>query len=140
MDGGIPIAPGVVLPPDACLWSACRAGGPGGQHVNTTSSAVELRLDLTRLAGLPPSALGRLRRLSAGRLDADGRLMLRADEHRSQGRNRDACLERLRGLVEIALPEPVPRKKSKPSRGARERRLQTKRITSQRKAHRRTED
>jgi len=91
-----------------------RASGPGGQHVNTTASAVHLRFDLAN-APLPGAVKTRLKRLAGSRLTTDGALVLFVDSHRSQDRNRAEARERLRSLIAQALVKPKPRLKSRPS-------------------------
>ncbi|MEA1942135.1 MAG: alternative ribosome rescue aminoacyl-tRNA hydrolase ArfB [Pseudomonadota bacterium] len=91
-----------------------RASGPGGQHVNKTESAVQLRFDVARSA-LDPAVKKRLVRLAGSRMTKDGVLLIQADNQRSQERNRAEARERLRRLVERALTPPKPRKKSRPS-------------------------
>jgi ribosome-associated protein len=109
-----------------------RASGPGGQHVNKTESAVQLRFDVARSA-LDPAVKKRLVRLAGSRMTKDGVLLIQADNQRSQERNRAEARERLRRLVERALTPPKPRKKSRPSlssvrkqKEAKARRSQTK--------------
>lgn len=141
-EGGVELAPGVTMPEAAVQFSFSRASGPGGQHVNKTSTQAELRLrleDLERLGGLRPTALRRLERLAGpSRLTAAGELIITSGEHRSQRRNRQACLDRLRALLVEAIPEPKRRRKTKPSKGAIERRLQAKREQSEKKSQRQT--
>lgn len=91
-----------------------RASGPGGQHVNKTESAVQLRFDVARSA-LDPAVKQRLARLAGSRMTKDGVLLIQADNQRSQERNRAEARERLRRLIERALTPPKPRKKSRPS-------------------------
>lgn len=92
-----------------------RASGPGGQHVNKTESAVQLRFDVARCATLDDAVKQRLTRLAGSRMTADGVLVIRAENQRSQDRNRVEARERLRALIERALTAPKPRKKSRPS-------------------------
>jgi ribosome-associated protein len=115
----------------------CRSGGPGGQHVNTTDSAVQLRCPLWALIGCSPQALERLRQLAGSRLCSDDSLLLRCEQDRSQQRNRELVWERLRQLVGQALRVPRPRKATRPSRGSVERRLAGKRLRSDKKRQRR---
>jgi ribosome-associated protein len=83
-----------------------RASGPGGQHVNKTESAVQLRFNLAASTALSPAVKARLVRLAAGRLTKDGVLVIRAEETRSQERNRAAARERLKALILEALTPP----------------------------------
>jgi len=91
-----------------------RASGPGGQHVNKTESAVQLRFDVARSA-LDPAVKKRLVRLAGSRMTKEGVLLIQADNQRSQERNRAEARERLRRLIERALTPPKPRKKTRPS-------------------------
>jgi len=91
-----------------------RASGPGGQHVNTTSSAVQLRFNLAA-SDLPGPVRQRLARLAGSRLSADGVLMLQVDTHRSQARNREEARERLRALIVKACHTPKPRRPTRPT-------------------------
>ena len=106
---------------------ASRAGGPGGQHVNTTSSRIELRWDVRSSTALTNSQRSRLLERLAPRLTNDGVLVLHASEHRSQHRNRDAALARLAALVADGLEVPRERRATRPSRAARRRRVEEKR-------------
>ena len=91
-----------------------RASGPGGQHVNKTESAVQLRFDVTA-SSLDAAVKRRLVRLAGSRMTKDGALIIRAENQRSQERNRAEARERLRSLIERALTPPKPRKKARPS-------------------------
>ena len=103
-----------------------RASGPGGQNVNKVSSAVELRWDLRKSAYLPAGVRMRLEALAGSRLTDEGVLIIQAQRHRTQERNRADAVERLVALVEQALHPPKPRKKTKPSKAAKRRRLEGK--------------
>jgi len=92
-----------------------RASGPGGQHVNKTESAVQLRFDVAKTASLPGDVKARLKRLAGRRLSKDGVLIIEASESRSQERNRAAARDRLKALIIRATHVPKPRKKSRPS-------------------------
>ena len=137
VDSALVIVPGLVLLRSELRWRFSRASGPGGQNVNKTDARVELRFPLATTAALPPvlraRALGRL----ASRL-VEGQLVVVAEEHRSQWRNRQAALERLREQLRQAItPPPPPRRATRPSRGSVERRLVAKRQRAVRKAQRR---
>ncbi|MEE2567203.1 alternative ribosome rescue aminoacyl-tRNA hydrolase ArfB [Hyphobacterium marinum] len=92
-----------------------RASGPGGQHVNKTSSAVQLRFDAANSPNLSDEVKFRLKRVAGRRMTKDGILIIEADGSRSQERNRAAARERLAALIEKATHRPKPRKKSRPS-------------------------
>jgi ribosome-associated protein len=122
----------VVVPDAELLWRFSRSSGPGGQHVNTSDSQVELRWDLAASAALPAVLKERALERLAGRL-VDGRfIVVRASEHRSQWRNREAAMARLGVLLaEATAPPPRTRRATRPSRGMVERRLENKRRRSE---------
>lgn len=123
----IQITDQIALADDEVQIRAARASGPGGQHVNKTSTAIELRFDVAGSPSLPDRVKGRLAGLAGSRLTQDGVLVLFAQEHRSQEMNRQAAFERLVALIrKAAEPPPPPRKKTKPSRAARQKRLDAK--------------
>jgi ribosome-associated protein len=103
-----------------------RASGPGGQNVNKLASAVQLRFDVRGSHSLPDDARARLERLAGRRLTRHGMLVITAQRHRTQERNRKDALDRLLELIRRAAVAPVPRRATKPTAGARERRLQSK--------------
>ena len=130
----------MTLPRAELSWRFSRSGGPGGQSVNTTDSRVELRFDLATTTALPEPLRVRAMTRLADRL-VDGEIVIVASEQRSQYQNRRAAEERLVALMAAAIaPPPRPRKKTKPSRGAVERRLEGKRRRSQTKRNRRKPD
>lgn len=129
----IDVAEGVRIPGSAITMRAVRASGPGGQNVNKVSSRVELLVDLAAVEGLDEGARERLGPLVAHFLDAEGRLRVTAQESRDQSRNLKSAREKVRALVEKALVVPKRRRATRPHKGAREARIQTKKITSRTK-------
>ena len=128
---------GVEIPPGELSWRFSRSPGPGGQSVNTADSRVELSFDLAATAVLPPVLKERALRALAARLTG-GVITITASEHRSQLRNRQAAAIRLSALLSDATaPPPAPRRATRPSRGAKERRLAAKRRRSEIKRMRR---
>ncbi|HEY6994755.1 MAG TPA: alternative ribosome rescue aminoacyl-tRNA hydrolase ArfB [Xanthobacteraceae bacterium] len=103
-----------------------RASGPGGQNVNKLASAVQLRFDVRGSPNLPDDVRTRLERLAGKRLTHAGVLVISAQRHRTQERNRQDARERLVELIARAAVAPAPRRATKPSAGARERRLESK--------------
>jgi ribosome-associated protein len=103
-----------------------RASGPGGQNVNKLASAVQLRFDVRGSPNLPDDVRSRLERIAGRRLTRQGVLVISAQRHRTQERNRQDALGRLIELIRRAAVAPLPRRATKPSAGARERRLQSK--------------
>src|SRR5688500_18025378 len=131
------IIPGVRVPESAMRFQYARSSGPGGQNVNKVNSKAELWVPLDAIAGLSDRAMARLRTLAGRRLTAAGEIHLTGETERSQEANRSAVLERLRELLLQAQHEPKPRKKTKPSKGAKRRRLEAKRQRSEVKSRRR---
>ena len=128
----------LALDPAEIHESFIRAGGPGGQHVNTTATAVQLRFDVRRSPSLPDDVRRRLERLAGSRLTREGVLVLQAQGHRSQKRNREDALARLVDLVRAAARPPVPRKPTKPTKASKRRRLEHKKKHGALKALRRS--
>ncbi|SKA27770.1 ribosome-associated protein [Enhydrobacter aerosaccus] len=114
------------LDPDEIEESFVRAAGPGGQHVNKSSTAVQLRFDVRRSPSLPDDVRHRLERLAGQRLTRDGVLVLTAQSERSQKRNREEALARLVAMIRTAARPPTPRKPTKPTRSSKLRRLDDK--------------
>jgi len=134
---GVRVNTGLTIPGDELVIRASRSGGPGGQHVNTTSSRIELRWDVASSRAPDETQRTQLLERLASRLTGDGVLVLHASEHRSQHRNREAAVERLRTLVADALLTPEERRPTRPRRAARRRRLDAKRARGETKELRR---
>ena len=118
------------MPEAELVWRFSRSSGPGGQHVNTSDSRVELRFDLARTEALPPVWKERALERLAGRL-VDGVVSVRASEHRSQWRNRETAAVRLASLLaDATAPPPKPRRATRIPRGLNERRLREKKQRS----------
>jgi ribosome-associated protein len=131
MDEGIRVAEDTVIPLEEIQFRASRSSGPGGQHANVTASRIEAVFDVEASDTLSDEQRELLRRRLGDRVTAV------AQDARSQARNRELAVERLRDKLEAGLRRPKPRRPTKPSRAARERRLEEKRRTSRRKRERR---
>jgi len=121
------IAPGVVVHDDELDESFVRASGPGGQNVNKVATAVQLRFDAMKARSLPERVRDNLIRLAGQRATKDGVIIIEASRFRMQERNREDARQRLADLVaKAAEPPPKARRKTKPTKGAVERRLKSK--------------
>jgi ribosome-associated protein len=134
----IPINCHLFLDDNEIEESFVRASGPGGQNVNKVSSAVQLRFDLSGSRSLPQDVRERLARLAGRQLTGDGVIVIIAHRYRTQERNRRDALDRLIALIRRAAVPPTPRRPTKPSRAAKERRLQAKARRATVKQQRRT--
>ena len=122
----IPIAPGIAFDPREIEESFVRSSGPGGQNVNKVSTAVQVRLDLRRPGTLPEALRARAEALGGRRVTADGVLVITAQRHRSQDRNRLDAQERVVALLRAAAIRPVLRRDTQPTHASRRRRVEAK--------------
>lgn len=138
--GDLPVTGGLVVPSGALAWRFSRSSGPGGQGVNTADSRVELSVAPLDLPGLTDAQRARLAERLGPRL-VDGVLTIAASEHRQQLRNRQAARERLAAVLRAALAAPPKaRRRTKPTRGSQERRIEEKKRRGQLKRDRRRWD
>lgn len=130
----------VVIPTADIEWQFARSAGPGGQHVNRTSSKAVLRFDATGCPHVPDDVRRRLLASVRARLTTDGALLIMSQRHREQGRNVADCLAKLSLLIEKAMVPPVPRRATRVPRAARAARLESKKRRSSTKRLRRDFD
>ncbi len=129
-DGFLEITPAVRIPLGELEYRASRSSGPGGQHVNTSSTRIELVWDVAASTGLTEEHRARLLTRLASRLDSTGRLRLVSGEFRSQLRNREAVTERLRSVIAAGLATPKRRKRTRVPAAVKAARLEAKRRRS----------
>ena len=123
----IEITPAIAIDEEEVTLKAVRASGPGGQHVNKTSTAVELRFDALNSPNLPEGVKARVKGVAGRRMNLEGVIVLQAEQHRSQERNKQDAVDRLVEILrKAAEPPPPPRKKTRPTRASKERRLVAK--------------
>lgn len=126
-DDDIIVAPGAVIAPSDLSESFVRSSGPGGQNVNKVATAVQLRFDARNASGLRDDVRARLLAIAGQKATKDGVIIIEAARFRTQERNREDARERLVALVaKAAEPPPPPRRKTRPTKGSVERRLQAK--------------
>jgi ribosome-associated protein len=136
-DDGIRIGTTLTIPRDELVLKATRSGGPGGQHVNTSSTRIELVWDVASSPSLDESQRAHLMTRLASRLDTQGKLRLVAQDERSQLRNREAALARFIDVVTHGLIVPRKRKRTRPPAASKRARLESKRKRSALKRDRR---
>jgi ribosome-associated protein len=127
----------VTIPAGELEWKAIRASGPGGQNVNKVASKVELRFDLAHTAALDAESRQRLHMIAAGRIDADGKIVVASQRGRSQEQNLRDAREKLRAMIARSLERPKKRKPTRPTVGSKKRRVEDKRRHSEKKRSRR---
>lgn len=128
-----------LLPPDACEFRFVHSSGPGGQHVNKASTAVELRVDVS-LLGLDSQAQRRLRQRHANRINKEGVLVIQAGTHRSQLKNRQDAIARVEALIAEARKRPKTRIATQPTFSAKRRRVEQKKKHASTKRQRQRPD
>jgi ribosome-associated protein len=138
--GAVFVSPELRIPRDELAFRASKSGGPGGQHVNTSSTRVELLWNVRRSRAVSDEQRRRLVTKLATRLDGEGELRVVASEHRSQSRNREEAEDRLVNLVRRALVVPKVRRPTRPTKGGIEKRLRSKKELSAKKKARRERD
>jgi ribosome-associated protein len=122
----IPVTAAIAIDEREIEESFVRASGPGGQNVNKLATAVQLRFDVRHSPSLPGDVRTRMERLAGSRLTNEGVLVINAQRHRTQARNRADALDRLIDLIRQAAIAPVKRRATRPTRASRERRIEGK--------------
>ena len=133
----IDVVPGIAIREEELRFQFKLASGPGGQNVNKVATAAELRFDVAGSPSLPEAVRARLLALAGSRVTQDGELLITARRFRSQERNRQDAIDRLIALIRQAAAPPKPRLKTRPSRAAKQRRMDEKRRIGDKKQTRR---
>ena len=139
-DGRVRLGGGVTITPEALDFTFVRGSGPGGQHVNKTSTKAQLRVLFREICGLDDSGFDRLRAIASSHVVGEGAaeaLLISDQASRSQADNRDACIARLKTLVSMAAKRPKIRRITKPTRGSVEGRIEAKKREGLKKIERR---
>ena len=131
------VSPTLSSPEEELREEFLRSPGPGGQHVNKSSTAVRLRFNAAKSFALPAQVIARLLRLAGSRATPDGEILIEVHDQRSQKQNREIARERLADLIRLAARPPKPRTKTKPSKVSKEKRIHGKKARSQVKQMRR---
>jgi ribosome-associated protein len=131
------VTPTLLIPDTEFAWRYARSGGPGGQNVNKVATKAVLRWDVTRSSSVPEAVKQRFIASNPGRMTTEGVFVVMSERTRSQLMNREDCLEILGDLLRQATKVPRRRKKTRPTRGSKERRIAAKKHRSSTKAQRR---
>jgi len=133
----IQITPSFSIDESELQFAFVRASGPGGQNVNKVATAVQLRFDVTH-SSLPEEVKERLKHLAGNKITGDGELLIEAKKFRTQEQNREDALNRLTDLLQRAFEKPKARRKTKPTKAAKEKRLKEKKVRGEIKKIRQT--
>ncbi len=131
------VTEGLSIPDDEWTFTYARSGGPGGQNVNKVASKAVLRWALAASPSVPPAVKARLAAAHPAHTTTEGEFLVTSQRYRDQERNREDCLAKLAAMLRRAATPPTPRKATKPTKGAKRRRLADKKHNADRKADRR---